>query len=88
MQGLQLTWLTDGFPSMCDADMGVFAFRIPEVEKLQPDEKDESLNNKYNIEFMFDCDVKCTVKIMLFCTEEISNGQIRYICSSIYQFNK
>lgn len=52
--------------------------RIPEVEKLQPDEADESLNNKYNIEFTFDCDAKCSVKIMHFCTEEITNGQISY----------
>ncbi|XP_045214260.2 probable E3 ubiquitin-protein ligase MGRN1 isoform X1 [Mercenaria mercenaria] len=52
--------------------------RIPEVEKLQPDEKDETLNNKYNLEFTFDCDVKCSVKIMLFCSEEIANGQINY----------
>lgn len=52
--------------------------RIPEVEKLQPEENDESLNNKYNLEFTFDCDVKCSIKIMLFCTEEISNGQISY----------
>ncbi|WAQ97338.1 RN157-like protein [Mya arenaria] len=52
--------------------------RIPEVEKLQPEDDNETLNNKYNIEFVFDSDVKCSIKVMLFCTEEIVNGQISY----------
>ncbi|XP_060582699.1 E3 ubiquitin-protein ligase MGRN1-like isoform X2 [Ruditapes philippinarum] len=52
--------------------------RIPEVEKLKADERDETLNNKYNLEFTFDCDVKCSIKISLFSTEEIANGQISY----------
>lgn len=54
-----------------------FFFRIPEAEKLQLEEPDESLNNKYNMEFTFDSDVKCAIKISFFCTEEISGGQIR-----------
>lgn len=61
----------------CAQEIFFFYCRIPEAEKLQLEECDDSLNNKYNIEFTFDCDVKCSIKIMFFCTEEISGGQIR-----------
>ncbi|KAL4240040.1 hypothetical protein ACF0H5_000835 [Mactra antiquata] len=52
--------------------------RIPEEEKLQPEGTDETLGNRYNLEFTFDSDVKCSVKVLHFCTEEIINGQINY----------
>lgn len=33
----------------------------------------------YNIEFVFDADMKCAIKIYYFCTEEIVNNSINYI---------
>ncbi|KAK3582687.1 hypothetical protein CHS0354_013034 [Potamilus streckersoni] len=35
-------------------------------------------SSQYNIEFVFDSDVKCSIKIYYLATEEISNGQIVY----------
>ncbi|KAH3863639.1 E3 ubiquitin-protein ligase MGRN1-like isoform X2 [Dreissena polymorpha] len=53
--------------------------RIPEAEKLHTEgQNDEALNNKYNLEFVFDADVKCSIKIMMFCSEEVSSTQISY----------
>ncbi|GFR58746.1 E3 ubiquitin-protein ligase MGRN1 [Elysia marginata] len=36
------------------------------------------MNPQYNIEFIFDSDVKCAIKIHYFCAEEIVNGQVIY----------
>lgn len=33
----------------------------------------------YNIEFVFDADLKCAIKIYYFATEEISNNSINYV---------
>lgn len=35
--------------------------------------------NKYNIEFTFDCDVRCSIKIYYFCTEDITTKGITYL---------
>ncbi|XP_018372892.1 PREDICTED: RING finger protein 157 [Trachymyrmex cornetzi] len=35
--------------------------------------------NRFNIEFMFDCDVRCAITIYYFCTEEISTKGVAYI---------
>lgn len=53
--------------------------RIPEAVKLKPDDNQEDTSTgKYNLEFIFDSDVKCMVKIFYFATEEISNGHLSY----------
>ncbi|KAH0953474.1 hypothetical protein HN011_008653 [Eciton burchellii] len=35
--------------------------------------------NRFNIEFVFDCDVRCAITIYYFCTEEISTKGVTYI---------
>ncbi|XP_012227131.1 E3 ubiquitin ligase Rnf157 [Linepithema humile] len=35
--------------------------------------------NRYNIEFVFDCDVRCAITIYYFCTEEVSTKGVVYI---------
>ncbi|XP_070151979.1 E3 ubiquitin ligase Rnf157 isoform X2 [Polyergus mexicanus] len=35
--------------------------------------------SRFNIEFIFDCDVKCAITIYYFCTEEISTKGVAYI---------
>lgn len=53
--------------------------RIPEAEKLKSDDtQDESNNGKYNLEFIFDSDVKCFIKVYYLATEEIANGHLTY----------
>lgn len=48
----------------------------------------------YNIEFLFDTDLKCFIKIYYFATEEITNNSINYVTkeselvSSKYQYEK
>ena len=34
------------------------------------------LSTQYNVEFIFDSDVKCAIRIHYFCAEEIVNGQV------------
>lgn len=36
-------------------------------------------SNRYNIEFTFDCDVRCAITIYYFCTEEITTKGVTYI---------
>ncbi|XP_065825987.1 E3 ubiquitin ligase Rnf157-like [Oscarella lobularis] len=33
----------------------------------------------YHIEFIFDCDVNCTVNFYLFATEDVENGKLKYV---------
>ena len=35
-----------------------------------------ALSTHYNIEFTFDCDVRCAITIYYFASEDISNGQL------------
>ncbi|XP_077272467.1 mahogunin ring finger 1 isoform X2 [Temnothorax americanus] len=35
--------------------------------------------NRFNIEFVFDCDVRCAITIYYFCTEEVSTKGVAYI---------
>ncbi|XP_012154045.1 mahogunin ring finger 1 isoform X2 [Megachile rotundata] len=35
--------------------------------------------NRYNIEFTFDCDVRCAITIYYFCTEEVTTKGVTYI---------
>lgn len=41
--------------------------------------KTDSEEKGYNIEFVFDADMKCAIKIYYFCTEEISTNNIIYV---------
>lgn len=41
-------------------------------------------NANYNIEFMFDSDVKCAINIYYFCTEQIKSNSINYISKNVY----
>lgn len=51
-------------------------------------------SNRYNIEFTFDCDVRCAITIYYFCTEEITTKGVTYIPrdpsmnSEIYYYKK
>lgn len=36
--------------------------------------EDVPKDNKYNIEFTFDCDSKCAITLYYFCTEEVTNS--------------
>ena len=47
------------------------------AEKLSLDQEDSS--TLYNIEFVFDSDVRCTVKIHYFAAEEVAGGQIMWV---------
>ncbi|XP_076459581.1 E3 ubiquitin-protein ligase MGRN1-like isoform X2 [Babylonia areolata] len=46
------------------------------AEKLSLDQEDSS--TQYNIEFMFDSDVRCTIRIHYFAAEEVAGGHIMY----------
>jgi len=35
--------------------------------------------NRFNIEFVFDCDVRCAITIYYFCTEEVSTKGVAYV---------
>ncbi|KAL6440549.1 hypothetical protein ACFW04_003212 [Cataglyphis niger] len=47
--------------------------------KLYGDIDIDKKPSRYNIEFVFDCDVKCAITIYYFCTEEISTKGVAYI---------
>ena len=38
----------------------------------EPD--DRTSPQQFNIEFTFDCDVRCAITIMYFCTEEVTSS--------------
>ncbi|KAK6638352.1 hypothetical protein RUM44_008781 [Polyplax serrata] len=40
--------------------------------------EDTPKENKFNIEFAFDCDSKCTITIYYFCTEEVTSSGLVY----------
>jgi hypothetical protein len=48
---------------------------VEEAEK-EDDHSQKDKNNRYNIEFVFDSDVKCAITIHYFATEEFNNGQL------------
>lgn len=35
--------------------------------------------SRYNIEFTFDCDVRCAITIYYFCTEEVTTKGVTYV---------
>lgn len=49
--------------------------KVEEAEK-EDDHSQKDKNNRYNIEFVFDSDVKCAITIHYFATEEFNNGQL------------
>ncbi|XP_020281991.1 RING finger protein 157 [Pseudomyrmex gracilis] len=50
--------------------------------------------NPFNIEFVFDCDVKCAITIYYFCQEDVTTKGVKYIprdidmTSETYHYNK
>lgn len=55
--------------------------RVEEADAAQlPDDGQtrKSSGCRYNIEFTFDCDVRCAITIYYFASEEITNGQLIY----------
>ncbi|KAL1514051.1 hypothetical protein ABEB36_003374 [Hypothenemus hampei] len=55
-----------------------------EYSKIQSDKGDLSeaelgTHSSFNIEFTFDCDVRCAITIYYFCTEEITPAGITYV---------
>ena len=47
-----------------------------EETEIEDDHSQKDKNNRYNIEFVFDSDVKCAITIHYFATEEFNNGQL------------
>lgn len=43
-------------------------------------------SNRYNIEFTFDCDVRCAITIYYFCSEEITTKGATYVIKMMYKF--
>ncbi|XP_014663747.1 PREDICTED: probable E3 ubiquitin-protein ligase MGRN1 [Priapulus caudatus] len=54
--------------------------RSAETPKASGDETalNTEPNTRYNIEFTFDCDVRCAITIYYFATEELANGMVVY----------
>lgn len=49
--------------------------RAPDDSAMLKEAEDRTATTRFNIEFTFDCDVRCAITIMYFCTEEVtSNG--------------
>ncbi|RXG60115.1 RING finger protein [Armadillidium vulgare] len=40
--------------------------------------ENRAANTQFNIEFTFDCDVRCAITIMYFCTEEVTSSGLIY----------
>ncbi|KAB7505592.1 RING finger protein [Armadillidium nasatum] len=40
--------------------------------------ENRAVNTQFNIEFTFDCDVRCAITIMYFCTEEVTSSGLIY----------
>ncbi|XP_052071331.1 probable E3 ubiquitin-protein ligase MGRN1 [Mytilus californianus] len=51
------------------------SLRFVKVDEAEV-EDDQKTTNKYNVEFVFDSDVKCAITIYYFATEEFNNGQL------------
>ncbi|XP_065201848.1 E3 ubiquitin ligase RNF157 [Planococcus citri] len=55
---------------------------------------DPQKNTSYNVEFTFDTDVRCSITICYFCTEEITLNGIKYVCkdekltSDVYYYKR
>nr|XP_050853636.1 E3 ubiquitin ligase Rnf157 isoform X1 [Vespula vulgaris]XP_050853637.1 E3 ubiquitin ligase Rnf157 isoform X1 [Vespula vulgaris] len=47
--------------------------------KRYGDSDGEKKPNRFNIEFTFDCDVRCAITIYYFCTEEITTKGVTYV---------
>ena len=57
---------------MSFAISSIFFFRADEAE-VQGDQKN---TQRYNVEFVFDSDVKCGITVYYFAMEEFNNGQL------------
>ncbi|CAG2194848.1 E3 ubiquitin-protein ligase MGRN1,Probable E3 ubiquitin-protein ligase MGRN1,E3 ubiquitin ligase RNF157,E3 ubiquitin ligase Rnf157 [Mytilus edulis] len=68
------------------------SLRFVKVDEAEV-EDDQKTTNRYNVEFVFDSDVKCAITIYYFATEEFNNGQLvinsKYpIKSDTYHYKK
>ncbi|GFN87244.1 E3 ubiquitin-protein ligase mgrn1 [Plakobranchus ocellatus] len=53
--------------------------KAPGADKVTVDGSVEGcLSTQYNVEFIFDSDVKCAIRVHYFCAEEVVNGQVVY----------
>ncbi|KAK7111292.1 E3 ubiquitin-protein ligase MGRN1-like isoform X2 [Littorina saxatilis] len=62
------------------------------AEKLSLDQEDSG--TLYNLEFVFDCDARCAIKIHYFAAEEVAGGQVMYqsrqasMCSEVFHYKR
>ncbi|CAH1135070.1 unnamed protein product [Ceutorhynchus assimilis] len=53
--------------------------KLPTTDKTDlSDDVELGTNTSFNIEFIFDCDVKCAITIHYFCTEEVTANGVVY----------
>ncbi|XP_042875126.1 probable E3 ubiquitin-protein ligase MGRN1 isoform X5 [Penaeus japonicus] len=52
--------------------------RAPDDSAMLKEAEDRTVTSRFNIEFTFDCDVRCAITIMYFCTEEVTSNGIIY----------
>ncbi|XP_027219558.2 probable E3 ubiquitin-protein ligase MGRN1 isoform X2 [Penaeus vannamei] len=52
--------------------------RAPDDSAMLKEAEDRTATTRFNIEFTFDCDVRCAITIMYFCTEEVTSNGIIY----------
>lgn len=64
------------------------------LDKNTIDDVELGTNTNFNIEFIFDCDVRCAITIYYFCTEEITATGVTYVpkdpllCSETFHYKK
>ncbi|XP_071519962.1 probable E3 ubiquitin-protein ligase MGRN1 isoform X3 [Panulirus ornatus] len=52
--------------------------RAPDESATLKEPEDTTTASKFNIEFTFDCDVRCAITIMYFCSEEVTTSGMIY----------
>lgn len=52
--------------------------RAPDESAILKESEERPVTSKFNIEFTFDCDVRCAITIMYFCTEEVTTSGMIY----------
>ncbi|CAH0554419.1 unnamed protein product [Brassicogethes aeneus] len=54
-------------------------FNKPNIDKSENVDVELGTNTLFNIEFTFDCDVRCAITIYYFCTEEMTPNGVMYV---------
>lgn len=56
-------------------------FSKPPIDKGDGDHRDIELGkgSSFNLEFTFDCDVRCAITIYYFCSEEFTSNGVTYV---------